>query len=154
MSCYYIIYLWFCQPSFLPILIKHLVIYLINPNEKTKCFQVLLPILQTHGISFSGPNKIIRIQLSGGQKQRLAITRAIVKDPKVLPDAKSEGVVQDALKRVMINWTTILVANRLSTIKNANVIAVIKNGVIVEKGKRETLINIKDGVQLHMNASS
>ncbi|KAL1189260.1 ABC transporter B family member 4 [Cardamine amara subsp. amara] len=107
------------------------------------------------------------IQLSGGQKQRVAIARAIVKDPKVLLldeatsalDAESERVVQDALDRVMVNRTTIVVAHRLSTIKNADVIAVVKNGVIVEKGKHETLINIKDGVyaslvQLHLSAAS
>ncbi|CAN7006811.1 unnamed protein product, partial [Brassica oleracea var. botrytis] len=68
---------------------------------------------------------------------------AIVKDPKVLLldeatsalDAESERVVQDALDRVMVNRTTIVVAHRLSMIKNAGVIAVVKNGVIVEKGK-------------------
>ncbi|XP_047316657.1 ABC transporter B family member 11-like [Impatiens glandulifera] len=107
------------------------------------------------------------VQMSGGQKQRVAIARAIVKNPKILLldeatsalDAESERVVQDALDRVMVNRTTVVVAHRLSTIKNADVIAVVKNGVIVEKGKHETLVNIKDGVYaslvaLHMSASS
>ncbi|GAV90486.1 LOW QUALITY PROTEIN: ABC_tran domain-containing protein/ABC_membrane domain-containing protein, partial [Cephalotus follicularis] len=93
------------------------------------------------------------VQLSGGQKQRVAIARAILKNPKILLldeatsalDAESERVVQDALDRVMVNRTTIVVANRLSTIKNANTIIVLKNGVIVEKGKHEVLIKITGG---------
>ncbi|KAK7264799.1 hypothetical protein RJT34_32410 [Clitoria ternatea] len=106
------------------------------------------------------------IQLSGGQKQRVAIARAIVKSPKILLldeatsalDAESERVVQDALDRVRVDRTTIVVAHRLSTIKDADVIAIIKNGILAEKGKHDTLIN-KGGiyaslVALHTSASS
>ncbi|MCD7457389.1 ATP-binding cassette sub- B member 9 [Datura stramonium] len=94
------------------------------------------------------------IQLSGGQKQRIAIARAILKDPKILLldeatsalDVESECIVQEALDRIMVNRTTVVVAHRLTTIKGADVIAVMKNGVIVEKGRHDVLMNIKDGV--------
>lgn len=94
------------------------------------------------------------VQLSGGQKQRVAIARAILKQPKILLldeatsalDVESERVVQEALDRVMVNRTTVVVAHRLSTVKGADLIAVVKNGMITEKGKHESLINIKDGV--------
>ncbi|XLU59978.1 hypothetical protein S245_019187 [Arachis hypogaea] len=107
------------------------------------------------------------IQLSGGQKQRVAIARAIIKSPKILLldeatsalDAESERVVQDALDKVIVNRSTVVVAHRLSTVKNADVIAVVKDGVIVEKGRHETLISMEDGfyaslVQLHYSAST
>ncbi|KAI3444983.1 hypothetical protein Pfo_001648 [Paulownia fortunei] len=107
------------------------------------------------------------VQLSGGQKQRVAIARAIVKSPKILLldeatsalDGESEKIVQEALDKVMLNRTTVVVAHRLSTIRGADVIAVFKNGSIVEKGNHNTLINIKDGfysslVRLHMTALS
>jgi len=107
------------------------------------------------------------IQLSGGQKQRIAIARAILKNPKILLldeatsalDAESERVVQDALDRVMVNRTTVVVAHRLNTIKGADAIAVVKNGVIVEKGRHEILMKITDGVYaslvaLHMSSST
>ncbi|TMW90930.1 hypothetical protein EJD97_015040 [Solanum chilense] len=106
------------------------------------------------------------IQLSGGQKQRIAIARAILKDPKILLldeatsalDAESERIVQEALDRVMVNRTTVVVAHRLTTIKGADVIAVVKNGVIAEEGRHDALMNIKDGVYsslvaLHMTSA-
>ncbi|MCE0480778.1 hypothetical protein HAX54_037886 [Datura stramonium] len=73
-------------------------------------------------------------------------------------DAESERIVQEALDRVMVNRTTVVVAHRLTTIKGADVIAVVKNGVIAEKGRHDVLLNIKDGVYaslvaLHMTSA-
>lgn len=82
-------------------------------------------------------------QLSGGQKQRLAIARAILKNPRILLldeatsalDAESERIVQEALEKVMANRTTVVVAHRLTTIRNADLIAVVNAGKLIEKGK-------------------
>ncbi|KAF3449845.1 hypothetical protein FNV43_RR05924 [Rhamnella rubrinervis] len=106
------------------------------------------------------------VQLSGGQKQRIAIARAILKNPKILLldeatsalDAESERIVQEALDRVMVNRTTVVVAHRLTTIKGADIIAVVRNGVIAEKGTHDNLMKINDGayaslVALHMSSN-
>ena len=87
-------------------------------------------------------------RLSGGQRQRISIARAILKNPPILIldeatsalDTESEKLVQEALEHLMKDRTTLVVAHRLSTIRNADVICVLHDGQIVEQGKHDELL--------------
>ena len=88
------------------------------------------------------------VKLSGGQKQRIAIARALLADPRVLIldeatsslDAESEALVQQALARVMAGRTTLVVAHRLSTVRDADRIVVLDRGRVVEQGRHDELM--------------
>jgi ATP-binding cassette subfamily B protein len=88
------------------------------------------------------------ITLSGGQKQRVSIARAIFKEPQILilddclsaVDTKTEEEILNNMGRIMRNKTSIIIAHRISTIKNADKILVLDHGEIIEQGDHDTLM--------------
>jgi ABC-type multidrug transport system fused ATPase/permease subunit len=99
------------------------------------------------------------VQLSGGQRQRLAIARAILKDAPILIldeatshlDSENERLVHQALKRLMVGRTTLMIAHRLSTVREADNLVVLDDGAVVEQGTHEALVK-KGGVYARLVA--
>ena len=91
------------------------------------------------------------ITLSGGQKQRVSIARAIIKEPKILilddclsaVDTKTENVILENMKKIMVNKTSIIISHRISSVKLAKKIIVIDSGKIIEEGNHKTLLERK-----------
>lgn len=124
-----------------------------RPNASDDDIQAALAAANASAFVYSLPNGINTmlgergVNLSGGQRQRIAIARAVLQDAPILLldeatsalDAESEHLVQDALERLMVGRTVIVIAHRLATVRSADEIVVLDDGKVVERGSHSEL---------------
>ena len=97
--------------------------------------------------------------LSGGQRQRIAIARALIGNPRILIfdeatsalDYESEAIIQANMRRICQGRTVLIIAHRLSAVRNANRIIVLERGQVVETGSHETLLRVPQGIYAHLH---
>jgi len=135
-------------------------IALADPDASMEAIAQAAKIANAHQFIDSKPEKYDTnigdrgAKLSGGEKQRLTIARAVLKNPLILIldeatsslDTESERLVQDAINNMMQNRTSIVIAHRLSTVRNADEIVVLNKGEIAERGKHDELMQITGGI--------
>ncbi|OAI30075.1 type I secretion system permease/ATPase, partial [Methylomonas koyamae] len=96
--------------------------------------------------------------LSGGQRQRIAIARALISNPRILIfdeatsalDYESEKVIQDNMRRICQGRTVLIIAHRLSAVRDANRIVVMERGQIAETGRHQELLQVPNGIYAHL----
>jgi len=96
--------------------------------------------------------------LSGGQRQRIAIARALITNPRILIfdeatsalDYESEKIIQDNMRQICAGRTVLIIAHRLSAVRDAHRIIVMERGQIVESGRHEELLGIPQGIYAHL----
>ncbi|MCX5863776.1 MAG: type I secretion system permease/ATPase [Deltaproteobacteria bacterium] len=97
--------------------------------------------------------------LSGGQRQRIAIARALISNPRILIfdeatsalDYESERIIQENMRKICAGRTVLIIAHRLSAVRDANRIFVMDRGQIVEEGSHDELLAIPNGIYAHLN---
>lgn len=130
---------------------------IIEASKKANIYDYIMSL--PHGFDTQIGERGVR--LSGGQKQRLSIARVFLKNPPILLldeatsalDNTTEIMIQEALDALKEGRTTIVVAHRLSTIKNADNILVIEHGKVKESGTHEKLMNIENGTYKELYVS-
>jgi ATP-binding cassette subfamily B protein len=129
-----------------------------NPDADDRQVEEAAKLSQIHDFVMSLPEKYESpvgergLKLSGGEKQRVAIARTILKDPAILLfdeatsalDSHTEAEIQEALRRVSRDRTTLVIAHRLSTVVDADEIIVLEQGKVIERGRHDDLL-ARDG---------